>query len=67
MDHDVAAEFQILSNILLVLAYDAGGRLEIPRERWQDIHKLTARRFHDEESDTDVIEIMSNKQSEVLM
>lgn len=66
MDHDAVAEFQILSNILLVLAYDAGGRIEIPRKRWEDIHQLTAQRYHDEENDVDVIEILT-KQSEVLM
>lgn len=66
MDHDAMAEFQILSNILLVLAYDAGGRIEVPRERWQDIHNLTAQRYHDEEGDIDVIEILT-KQGEVLM
>ena len=66
MEHDAVAEFQILSNILLVLVYDAGGRLEIPRGRWKDISSLTAQRYHDEENDVDVIEILT-QQSEVLM
>lgn len=66
MDDDRVAEFQILSNMLLVLVYDAGGRIEIPRKRWEDIYKLTAQRYHDEEKDIDVIEIIT-QQSEVLM
>lgn len=67
MTDDMRAEFDILGNILILLALDAGGSISMPRKRWQEIDLVVARREYDEETDTDTITIISNKDIEVLM
>lgn len=66
-EDELRTEIGIIGNMMMIMVLDMGGKVSIPRDRWEEIQHIVLRRVYDEEADADVLEIVTNQGNEVLM